>query len=45
MSRAYVSSVEGGGRKVSIVIMGLLAKALNVPLRDLVDPDKFKGLD
>jgi transcriptional regulator with XRE-family HTH domain len=45
LSRAYVSSVEGGGRNISIDNMGLLATALNVPLRDLVDPDKFKGLD
>ena len=45
LSRAYVSSVEGGGRNISIDNMGLLAQALNVPLRDLVDPEKFKGLD
>ena len=45
MSRAYVSSVEGGGRNISVDNMGLLADALNLPLRDLVDPDKFKGLE
>lgn len=45
MSRAYLSSVERGGRNVSIDSMGRLADALRVPLRDLVDPDKFKGLD
>jgi len=45
LSRAYVSSVEGGGRNISVDNMGLLADALNVPLRDLVDPDKFKGLE
>jgi len=45
LSRAYVSSVEGGGRNISVDNMGLLADALNLPLRDLVDPDKFKGLE
>ncbi|MEP6875918.1 MAG: helix-turn-helix transcriptional regulator [Burkholderiales bacterium] len=45
LSRAYVSSVEGGARNISIDNMGLLASALQVPLRDLVDPDKFTGLD
>ena len=45
LSRAYVSSVEGGQRNVSIDNMGLLARALQVPLRDLVDPDKFTGLE
>ena len=45
MSRAYLSSVEGGRRNVSIDSMGKLAEALGVPLRDLVDPDKFRGLD
>ena len=44
LSRAYVSSVEGGQRNVSIDNMGRLASALQVPLRDLVDPDKFSGL-
>ncbi len=45
VSRAYVSSVERGDRNISIDNMGHLASALSVPLRDLVDPDKFKGLD
>ena len=45
LSRVYISSVEGGGRNISIDNMGLLAAALGVPLRDLVDPEKFKGLD
>lgn len=45
LSRAYVSSVEGGGRNISIDNMGLLAEALNLPLRDLVDPEQFKGLE
>jgi len=44
-SRAYVSTVESGNRNISIDNMGLLADALGVQLRDLVDPDKFKGLD
>ena len=45
MSRAYLSGVESGLRKVSIDSMGQLADALGVSLRDLVDPDKFKGLE
>jgi len=40
-----VSTVESGNRNISIDNMGLLADALGVQLRDLVDPDKFKGLD
>jgi transcriptional regulator with XRE-family HTH domain len=44
MSRPYLSSVERGTRNVSIDNMGKLADALGVPLRDLVDPEKFKGL-
>jgi len=45
MSRPYLSSVERGTRNVSIDNMGKLADALGVPLRDLVDPERFKGLD
>ncbi|RQP24225.1 helix-turn-helix domain-containing protein [Piscinibacter terrae] len=45
MSRPYLSSVERGTRNVSIDNMGKLADALGVPLRDLVDPEKFRGLD
>jgi transcriptional regulator with XRE-family HTH domain len=45
MSRPYLSSVERGTRNVSVDNMGRLADALGVPLRDLVDPEKFKGFD
>jgi transcriptional regulator with XRE-family HTH domain len=45
LSRTYVSEVERGVRNVSIDNMGLLAQALGVPLRDLVDPAMFAGLD
>lgn len=45
VTRAYLSSVELGERNISIDNLGLLADAVGVPLRDLVDPDKFKGLD
>lgn len=45
LSRTYVSEVERGGRNVSIDNMDLLAQALNVPLRDLVDPTLFNHLD
>jgi transcriptional regulator with XRE-family HTH domain len=45
LSRTYVSEVERGVRNVSIDNMGLLAQALGLPLRDLVDPALFKNLD
>lgn len=45
LSRSYVSGVERGERNVSIDNMGLLASALNVPLKELVDPDLFASLD
>jgi len=45
LSRTYVSEVERGARNVSIDNMGLLAEALQIPLRDLVDPERFKILD
>jgi transcriptional regulator with XRE-family HTH domain len=45
VTRAYLSSVELGKRNISIDNLGLLANAVGVPLRDLVDPEKFKGLD
>lgn len=45
LSRTYVSEVERGERNVSIDNMEHLAQALRVPLKDLVDPEMFKGLD
>ena len=45
LSRTYVSEVERGERNVSIDNMGLLADALQIPLKDLVDPERFKILD
>jgi len=44
MSRAYVSEVEREIRNISIDNMGLLAEALNVPLKDLVDPAMFSQI-
>lgn len=44
LSRTYVSEVERGARNISIDNMGLLAQALDVPLRDLVDPEMFTTL-
>lgn len=43
--RAYVSRVERGTINISIDTADALAKAVGVPLRDLVDPDKFQGLE
>ena len=45
LTRAYLSGVELAKRNISIDNLGLLADAVGVPLRDLVDPEKFKGLD
>ena len=39
LSRTYVSEVERGVRNVSIDNMGLLADALGVGLKELVDPE------
>jgi len=44
LSRTYVSEVERGSRNISIDNMGLLAQALDVPLRELVDPEMFTAL-
>ena len=41
----YVSEVERGGRNISIDNMDLLAQALDVPLRKLVDPEMFPALE
>lgn len=43
--RAYISRVERGTINISIDNADALAKAVGVPLRDLVDPDKFQGLE
>lgn len=45
MSRSYVSGIEREDRNVSIDNMGLLANALMVPLKDLLDPDLFSSVD
>lgn len=45
LSRVYVSGVERGARNVSIDNMSILSMAVDVPLRDLVDPALFNSLD
>jgi transcriptional regulator with XRE-family HTH domain len=45
MSRSYVSGIEREERNVSIDNMGVLADALGVPLKDLVDPDLFSSVE
>ncbi len=45
MSRSYLSGIERKARNVSIDNMGLLADVLGIPLKDLLDPDLFNGLD
>ncbi len=45
MSRSYVSGIEREERNVSIDNMGLLADAMGVALKDLVDPELFSGVD
>ena len=44
LSRTYVSEVERGARNISIDNMSLLAQALDVTLRDLVDPALFHNV-
>jgi len=44
MSRAYVSEVEREIRNISVDNMGLLAEALNVELKDLLDPALFSQI-
>jgi transcriptional regulator with XRE-family HTH domain len=44
LSRTYVSEVERGARNISIDNMSLLAQALDVTLRDLVDPTLFHNV-
>lgn len=39
LSRPYLGEIERGTRSVSIDLMGQIASALDVPLRDLVDPN------
>jgi len=45
LSRTYVSEVERGVRNISIDNMDLLAQALEVPLKSLVDPEMFSALE
>ncbi|MFC5522662.1 helix-turn-helix domain-containing protein [Polaromonas jejuensis] len=45
ISRAYLSRVERGTINISIDNAEILARAIGVPLHDLVDPAKFQGLD
>lgn len=41
LSRTFVSDVERAARNLSIDSMSRLAAALSIPLRDLVDPERF----
>ncbi|MBB4843181.1 transcriptional regulator with XRE-family HTH domain [Paucibacter oligotrophus] len=43
--RAYLSRVERGGINLSIDSADSLARAIGIPLHELVDPAKFQGLD
>lgn len=40
LHRTYVSSVERGERNISVDNMEKLARALNVDIRKLLDPDE-----
>lgn len=45
LSRTYVSEVKRGPRNVSIDNMEMLANAVGMQLRDLVDPGLFGALE
>jgi transcriptional regulator with XRE-family HTH domain len=45
MSRSYVSGIEREERNVSIDNMGQLAESLGVPLKNLLDPSLFSGVE
>jgi transcriptional regulator with XRE-family HTH domain len=45
LSRTYVSEVERAGRNISIDNMELLATALGLPLKDLLNPELFASLE
>lgn len=42
LSRSYLGGVERGARNISIDNMALIAMALHMPLKELVDPDRFR---
>lgn len=44
MSRSYVSEVERELRNISLDNAGVLAEALAVPLKDLLDPTLFSRI-
>lgn len=43
--RAYLSRVERGTINISIDNADALARAIGVPLHDLVNPEKFLGIE
>ena len=45
ITRGYLSRVERAAVNVSIDNLDALAKAVRVPLRDLIDPAQFPDLD
>lgn len=45
MPRTYVGRVERGTINITIDNAEALARAVGVPFKDLVDPDKFQGLE
>lgn len=45
VSRGYVSRIERGDINASIDQLDLIAKAVGVPLHDLVNPKLFQSLD
>jgi len=42
LSRSYLGGVERGQRNISIDNMSRLARELGMPLKELVDPDRFR---
>lgn len=44
LSRSYIGGIERGARNIGIDNMGAIASALQMQLKELVDPDRFRDL-
>lgn len=37
LHRTYITSIEGQGRNVTLLVINRIASALNIPIKDLLD--------